>query len=197
MKISITVSGWGRDLSIGQIKDDILQYIEDNYDCADDYAYALDSGDVPEEYKLADDWDGLRNVDNLHSSSGCFLNSAIFTFMDENDEIKGEFTYAFLKKHGTQIEVSEETIDDSPKCISVFKSEDKGTYLAGTFEIEGRCNPSKLKIYCSHVNCPVADDAGIIIDSLEYDGEAIDCEFVETSGKGTYFEFLKIGNKDD
>jgi len=66
-----------------------------------------------------------------------------------------------------------------PKFVLQFYSAEKGTFFDGIIETKGDFNPSKLKIFTiEYLN---GDDS---ISSIEYDGELIDDNGGDTTGKG-------------
>ena len=74
MKYRIELSGYGRELRIESVSQEIWDYVQDKFNGdADDYWNAVDNGDVPDEFVLAE---SVWNIGDIYDESACYVRGA-------------------------------------------------------------------------------------------------------------------------
>jgi hypothetical protein len=197
MNLRISLCGHGHEFSIGTISQEVWDYIQEEYDGDfDKYLDSLDNGDVPEDLMLADDRYSMCDCDDLYHEYNGWLNSCkIYIETEEGNElfsIEGDA----LEDAGVNVERYTESVDKSVHHLAVFSSVEKGTFRAGDFEIEGDFDPKKLTVYCTKVTFGDQEDY-YMVDSFEYDGIEIECDFVGTDGKGMEIYMVEQENHEE
>lgn len=197
MKIYINNYGYGEELAIGTVSQEIWDYIQDHYD-GDTNAYLDDlceNGKIPEKYMLAESCRDLYDNDDLYHSYGGDLRCSTIEIEDEDgNKIYSISTSdsdrcaeSILEDAGIQYDIEHLSIPDNIKYISVFRSSEKGDFLSGNFEINGNFDPKKLKLYCMSSVYGATQ-----IKSFSYDGQPIECEFGATVGKSLDIEIINL-----
>jgi hypothetical protein len=197
MKIKMCIYGYGAEYGSGYISEKIWKYIQDVFDGnASLYNEKLDNGEIPDEFKLADDTS--MYFDPLNDTKLFFDNYAPYSNIDliiynENDE---EITTIELGNKKTTINIVEnETKPKIGKPYFVWESIEVGYWDVinnnnnELLEINGDFDVNKLKIHIEKLtynnNCKELK----FISSIEYDGEIYHTTLNTTRGKSIECKF--------
>ena len=189
MKYQIEVGNWGAECVAGEIPDNIWKYIQDECDGdADDYAEKLGDGEVPEEFKLAEDIGFFYDAENFFQQYLPYADTDI-TVTDENyDEVfKG-----CLKELKQEVEDEVKEPEGCRRCF-VWRSVEKSTWIAGEIETDEPFDKSKLKVKVIRLNLYNEDWCMDFATSIEYDGQVIEAESDSSRGISYELEFIDDG----
>lgn len=157
MKYTIEVGSWGAECVAGQIPDNIWKYIEDECDGeGSEYAEKLNDGEVPEEFKLAEDMGSFCDAD-------CFFHEYL-PYADTDIRVIDEDDHEVLScslEDLTQVRVdsteppdeydeNEEPLPSKP-CF-VWRSVEKSTWISGELELDEPFDKDKLKVNVCRLN---------------------------------------------
>jgi len=125
----------------------------------------------------------IEEVDSEEYSAG-----VVETIVD-GEELSG-YISEVEEQNDYSVELTEMGVDEGedkePNYVAQMWSAEKGTFFEGVFETVGDFDPLKLKIYASeYLN---GDDT---VTSIEYDGNDIDNQGGDTTGKGYSFHVWK------
>lgn len=190
MKYRIELSGYGRELRIESVSQEIWDYVQDKFNGdADDYWNAVDSGDVPDEFVLAE---SVWNIGDIYDESACYVRGAYILVEDEN----GNEVYSL---NGRQFQNSRiqghrytEQVGKGNRYVMEFISEEKGDWLSGTFETDSKFDPAKLTMNFTVLFYGDKPFDGSIVNGFEYDGKEIECDFLGSEGISISKEFKEI-----
>lgn len=189
MKYRITLSGYGRELRIESVSQEIWDYVQDKFNGdADDYWAAIDNGEVPEEYVLAD---SFWNIGNLYEESACYMRAAHIIVEDEHGNEVFSLDGKGFSKSRIQGHRYTEQVGKGNRYVMEFVSEEKGDWLSGTFETDSKFDPAKLTMNFTvlfYGDKPFDS----IVNGFEYDGKEIECDFLGSEGMSISTEFKEI-----
>lgn len=199
MKYRIEFSGRGGEIAIGQVKREFYDAIQANEADFDEYAWNWDyldeSGiEIPEDIRPFEPGEWF-DCDNICHNNGPSLEDCYITVISETEEvIYNEEPVASLVELGMDYESREvypqETLNDGDVYF-IGQSFEKGLFLV--YEVEAETfDPAKLVLQVE--DC----DGWELIVGASYDGVALDdLGELSTSGKGSEFQLVLIGNDED
>ena len=170
----IEISGRVSEYVCGSIKDDVWNYIKEEFNGdAEAYCEALDDGDVPEEFQLSDASYHLYENDNLFHIYGIELDSCIIE-VSEWDEDEG-----FIEIDTDDFDVSNNTVPDEyhriqycfHKQYMIFESCEEGAYYF-TLKLDEPIDISKLKLKLTE--CIWDLDGKSLVTGVIYDSEELE-----------------------
>ena len=183
----IEINGYGGEVVLGKITKEAFEHwgTRDEDDEALCHHLFWDTYEEADGNDVTDDedprWLGQwHEIDDIEHTFGANLESCTVVVMDEDGE----------EIHTDDDPKSEHTTfadpEDQPEGY-YFKgwSTEKGQLFHAEFECE-EFDPTKLKYSVTDI------DGDVIIDSVEYDGEALDNDGGDTRGKSSGFEFYEI-----
>lgn len=126
MKYTIEVGNWGAECVAGAISDKIWKYIQDECDGdADEYAEKLNSGEVPEEFKLAEDVGSFYDAGSFFQYCLPYADTDIAVNGEEHNEV----LKCCLKDLKQEVEEEVNEPKDCRRCF-VWRSVEKSTWIA-------------------------------------------------------------------
>lgn len=149
---------------------------------------------VPDEFKREGEWfeqDDIEHMSGVEPGS-CYIE---ITEVDSNEYSANEIETVvddaswyegFYEDNDIDLVVEESAAFDEPYLFYGYSAE-KGQFYEGTFESKGRIDFSKLKFYM--MEFPSGEE---MIYIIEYDGEEIDNEGLESNQKGLYIEIQDL-----
>ena len=88
MKYTISLYGKGNELTIGSVKKETWDYIQEEFGGDEkEYLKALDNGDVPEEHMLASESWNMCECDDLWHHEGCWSSCYRVEVEDEDGNV--------------------------------------------------------------------------------------------------------------
>ena len=171
---TIEVNGHVSEYVCGSIKDDVWNYIKEEFNGdADAYCEALDDGDVPEEFQLSDVSYHLYENDNLFHTYGIELDSCTIE-VSEWDKDEG-----FIEIDTDDFDVSNNTVPDEihriqycfHKQYMIFESWEKGGFYI-TLKLDEPIDISKLKLKLTE--CTWDLDGKSLITGVIYDSKELE-----------------------
>lgn len=197
MKIAISFFGYGAECVAGYIPENIWKYIQD--ECGgdvDEYNEKLDSGEVPENLRLAPDSGEYFETDAkvFFNNYGPY-NDACITVYDEDENKIAEFK---LDNENIEIITSSKK-PETKKPYFVWQSVEKGSWTANDseyFEIDGEFDIKKLKVNLIRLNYDNNENYVSQIWGIEYDNVEYDISLDSTDGKGTECTFHEDSEED-
>jgi hypothetical protein len=149
---------------------------------------------VPPQFVREYDW---YEHDSVEHCTGVTSNSAIIEIVElENkeygaDEIETivdaqQFFDEFLDEWGCDYIVSDSDAFDQ-QYVFYAMSVEKGTFIECIVETDGKIDLTKLQF--NGTDFPNGDE--LIVD-IEYDGDLLDNDGVDTNGKGLYIELVEL-----
>lgn len=179
MTYTFRVSGRGAEVAFNRIEPDVWQQIEAEYkDKMDSLVPDWESGSLPASIKLPPSAE-LYAHDNLGHESGCFTDW--FTLEVENED--GIQVAEFSSEAVPWIDEKTTSISDKAEHYTCWMSLEKGVFLEGEIDIDGDFDPDKVRIDVKTYTYGKSDSCSVVV-GISYDGEDVECEFVETVGKG-------------
>lgn len=191
MKYTISLYGKGNELTIGSVKKETWDYIQEEFGGDESkYLEALDNGDVPEEHMLASESWNMYECDDLWHHEGCWSSWYRVEVEDEDGNVVFSFTNDNVDELNIKTETEYMSIDDDHKYIALWTSMEKGRYLVGKFETE-KFLPEGLKIKYSRVYFASDSMYDEIVTGFDYFDSEITCEFDCTDSKGNSFRLIE------
>ena len=190
MKYTVEVGMWGAECVAGVIPDNIWKYIVDECDCdADTYAEKLNDGEVPEEFKLAEDVGSFYDTEGFFYQSLPYADTGI-TITDENGKVVLDCDLTDLKQNI----VDETTEPEGCRRCFVWRSVEKSSgWIYGEFETDEPFDKSKLVVNVYRLNLYNEDYCRDFASSVEYGDETIEADAEETRGISYELEFVDDG----
>lgn len=204
MKAIITHYGYGQELAIGSVSKKVWDYIQDEYD-GDVERYLDDAqsdyfGDhkIPDEFRVVDAMCALCDNDDLAHEYGGWLESGQIEITDDEGTViyECDCSAETFERLGIRLDIECEVVDPSVRYISVFSSEEKGSFRTGEFDIEGEFDPTKLTVRCRSVEYD-GEESEVLVLGFEYDGKEIDCDFGDTNGKSLDLDIIDTKADED
>lgn len=188
MKLKISIHGWGAEIAVNEISSDVYEYIQDNFGGSlDDYAEALDNGDVPDEYSMVD---GTRSgfvSDGDYHAYGPSLGAYITVEDEETGKVYVD------AEECSEFAGDEPSSRESPRAdakddqhFAMGQSEEKGYWTEWHIETKGK-KFSKKKLKVVYETLWFNNEALSTVTGIEYDGESYDLDFDELSTDGKSF----------
>lgn len=195
MKYRIEISGRGGEITIGKVKREFYDILEENEIDIEDYAW---DNDFFEENEVEIDED-IRpfepgewfECDNIAHNCGPALEDCYITVTDENDTVIYDVLTAdaFFDLGADMQQVEEiypqETLEDG-EVYFIGQSIEKGLFLA--FECEDEAfDPTKLVFVTGDY------DGWELVTGIKYDNVDLDdLGELSTSGKGSEFQLILV-----
>lgn len=195
MKYRIEISGRGGEITIGKVKREFYDILEENEIDIEDYAW---DSDFFEENEVEIDED-IRpfepgewfECDNIAHNCGPALEDCYITVTDENDTVIYDVLTAdaFFDLGADMQQVEEiypqETLEDG-EVYFIGQSIEKGLFLA--FECEDEAfDPTKLVFVTGDY------DGWELVTGIKYDNVDLDdLGELSTSGKGSEFQLILV-----
>jgi hypothetical protein len=88
MKYTVSIGRWGAECHAGKISDDIWKYIQEECDGdSNEYAGKLDSGEVPDEFKLAEDSSSFCDAGSFFDAWAANADTNIQIYDEDENEV--------------------------------------------------------------------------------------------------------------
>ena len=198
--IEITLSGYGGEIAIGRITEEVYDFWEGRDDLAD-YATAWDGEwdeTVPPEARFIDDG-SWYDVDDICHESGCEADGACTITVD--DMLEGHTIWEnsldldSLDAHGVATDeyghVRPNETEPDGTCVFFGQNFEKGCFFSARVRITQPFDPSLLRL--SWQDC----DGWRLITGVEYAGEELDGSGAySTTGKSMEFNVYRVERDD-
>lgn len=184
--VEILLSGYGGEIVVGSIDQEVYDYWTDNEDDLEDYVFCFgdESSDVPEEYQFVEPG-GWYNCDNLAHASNVEMSS--YCSLVVRDVESGETLFESsldvdeLDDHEIELDFDPGfDISDQPEgtCVFVARSIEKGTFFGAEIVLDEPFDPKQLTISYSVI------DGWTLCQGVMYRGEDLDgYQYASTTGK--------------
>lgn len=182
MTYRVYVGNWGSECVAGEIPDNIWKYIQDECDGdASVYRDKLDEGEVPEEFRLAEDTGTFYDASSFFQEYGPYSDAEI--------QVQDEQHHEVLKVDCKDVEKITDELNAATKAkhYFVWESVEKGWWYADV-ETDEPFDKSKLKIHVYRIEYNDTDSAMEFIPSISYNDEDYYLE-PETEGKSYELSF--------
>lgn len=190
MKYIVSIGRWGAECHAGEISDDIWKYIQEECNSdSNEYAEKLDSGEVPDEFKLAEDLGSFYDAGSFFDKWGAYADTDIQIYDENNNEVLN-CCLTDLKQ-----EISNETTEPANcKHCFVWQSCEKSEWMNVEITTDEPFNKDKLKVNVDRLNLYNEDYTLSFVSSIEYDGQIFEAECPEESRGISYeLEFIDDG----
>ena len=191
----IELWGYGGEHVMGLVHRDVYNYFKDNNISIEEFATDGDYGDkVPMDFWpfTPGEWYECNNV--CHETSVLLDKMCGVTVLDENNEEvwRSDLDYHNLSQQGISIEGQFEYYAndyDDGTCVYIGISSEKGMFFEGELHLKSPFNPEKLTFYFTDF-----EDYSLVT-GLDYDGEHIECDNIDTTGKGMEHHLICVGEE--
>lgn len=193
----MSIFGYGSEYAAGYIPEKIWKYIQDECEGnASIYNEKLDDGEVPDEFKLAE------NSGEYYEAPSFF--EGYLPYSDTSLNIKAEDD-TDLGDINLEDCISKKTFEsklDNNKPYFIWESVEKGCWDVVNedddelIEIDGDFDINKLKIHLEKLRCDNHHKELEFISAIEYDGEIYNITLNSTTGKCCECDFYE-GSKED
>ena len=197
MKYQIAISGYSAECVAGVIPDKIWKYIQDecNGD-VDSYVEKLDDGEVPDEFKIAEDSSSFCDADFACGSKVFWHESGLYegTLTVYEEDSHKEIMSAEAKDLPSDFKAwsTSATAAAEGKPYFVWKAEEDGDWLLEfPIETDKPFDKSKLKLLFGDLAYGNGTSHAVCLGSIEYDGEQYEIALDSSSTKGHSVEFFK------
>jgi hypothetical protein len=193
-KYRVELVGRGGEIVVGRVDQKVYDYFEDNAIDIEEFAGDWDNElAVPDEYQpfIPGEWHDCGDI--IHET-GVDMSSGEIVVYDETGAMiwSCDLDIAQLEQQGVQASCSEEVYpgDDlaAGSCYYVGQSVEKGLFFGGEFELRAPFDPKLLELSYGDY------DGWELCSSVAYNGEFIDNNDYDTSGKGMYHSLHKVDN---
>ena len=191
----LSLWGYGGEIAMGSLTEaqyefwkdkdesDIIGHCtgyDDDNEFEEEYGYK-----IPEEAKFCSDGAWYETEGQLDHMWGCEFNESCHIQVDDEngDEVFNQgLTWELEENHGVQLEQDEIYAGNTEGVDGYFcfQSSEKGTFFEADIELKQPFDPSKLKIYTTDF------EGWELVSHVEYDGEELDNQGGDTTGKGYY-----------
>lgn len=198
--IEISLNGYGGEIVMGRISEEVYDYWKDRDDLAD-FAYDWNGefDDVPADMRFIADgcW---YDVDDICHENGCEASDLCRITVDDCLESRtiweSSTDIVDLDEQGVDVNDHAHFVpnETEPKgtCVFMGQSIEKGTFFSGQVRITQPFDPAKLSI--SWIDC----DGWRLISGVSYDGEEVEgYDAYSTTGKSTEFQVFQVESSDD
>lgn len=191
-KYRVELVGRGGEIVMGKVAEKVYDYFEENAVDIEEFAGDWDGElAVPEEFHPFNpgDW---HDCDNIAHETGVDMSSGEIVVFDETGAIVWtcDLDLTQLEQQGVKASSSEEVYpaDDlaAGDCYYIGQSIEKGLFFGGEFEIRAPFDPKLLELSYGDY------DGWELCSSVAYNGEFIDSNDYDTSGKGMYHTLAKV-----
>jgi len=149
---------------------------------------------IPKEFQREGEWYEQDDVDHMSgvAPEACYVEITEVESFDYKAEeittvVDSESWYdEFYDKHNIDMVVEESAAFNESHLFYGYSSE-KGVFFDGIFETKGRIDFSALKFYM--MEFPSGEE---MIYMIEYNGEEVENDGIDTSGKGLYIELQDL-----
>lgn len=183
---TIQINGWGTEMVLGAITKQAYDYwsIKDEDDSGLANHLFWDPYEAEEGNEVTDESDprflgNWYENDDIEHSYGAFSEKCVVIVLDEDDQEIWECDEPAIKS--TSIIDPEE--QEAGYYIKIWQTE-KGNFFTAEIETD-KFDPDKLVFYASNI------DGDSVIDSVEYDGQALDTDDIDTRTKSSGWEFYE------
>lgn len=190
MKYTVSIGRWGAECHAGKISDDIWKYIQEECDGdSNEYAEKLDSGEVPDEYKLAEDSASFYDAGSFFDKWAAYADTDIQIYDENNNEVLN----CCLKDLKQEIWNETKEPDNCKHCF-VWTSGEKSEWMNVEITTDEPFNKDKLKVNVDRLNLYNEDYKLDFVSGIEYDGQIFEAESPEyTRGISCELEFIDDG----
>jgi hypothetical protein len=183
---TIEINGRGGEMVLGKISKEAYEHwsVKEEFDDGLSSHLFWDPYDPEDGNDVTDDQDPRFlgqwfELDDIEHAYGAFIDYCEITVYDEdNNEV---WKTDDPKISNTSIVDPDDL--DTGHYIKVWQTE-KGNFFAGEFEADS-FDPEKLSFYATNL------DNDVVVDGIDYDGETIDNDGGDTTGKGSGWEFYE------
>lgn len=188
MKYKLCFSGLGSECVVGEVSDEIWEYVKDKCDSDGSvYGDRLDSGGVPEDLRLAEDMGSFYDVHPLmfHEYApytGCKI---CVVEVDTGREV------AQLKLDDCEV-ATEYKSCTCGRPYFIWESVEKGCWSNDIeIDVDGEFDASKLRFNTTQISYSQDDYCLRFIVTFDYDGETYELDEADTTGKSYELNFFE------
>ena len=193
----VELVGRGGEISIGTVKPAVYEYFDTNDIDIEEFAGDWDNElEVPEEFQpfTPGEW---HDCDDIAHETGADITSSMIRVYDElgNPVWESDLDLDALAKHSIEMNCYEEVYpDDTAPAGSYYyigQSVEKGLFFEGEIHLTAPFDPKLLSLSYGDY------DGWELCNSVVYNGEDIDNENYDTSGKGMYHSLNRVPGGDN
>lgn len=196
-KYRVEIWGRGGEVYYGTVDRKIYDFFKEKKIDIEQYAGSWDEdmwSDIPEDMCPFLPGSPYDCDHNCHTSGATFDDSSHITVYDETGEQvwTSPLSSVELAKHNVEFECNDEHYpNDLPEGTVLFwgAQGEKGLFFGNEFELKAPFDPSKLTIYYEDV------DGWELANSVTYDGEDIDSNDYDTTGKWGENKWIIVGGE--
>ena len=193
----VEIAGRGGELYFGKVDRAIYEFFKEKKINIDQYANSWDDemwADVPGELRPFEPGSAY-DIGGVHESGATFDDSSYITVYDENGEEvwSSPLGVDALESAGVAFESSDEEYisEYEPGTVVFYGAQgEKGTFFGNEFEIKQPFDPKKLTISYGDY------DGWELVGGVQYDGEDIDSNDYDTSGKWAEAKWIIVGDEE-
>ncbi len=193
----VEIGAYGGEIYFGRVDRKIYDFFKEKKIDIEQYAGSWDEElweDIPSEMRPFEPGSAF-DISGVHESGATFDDSNYITVYDENGKEvwQSQLGNTALETAGVEFECGdEEYINDYPEGTVVFYGAqgEKGLLFGNEFELRAPFDPKKLKITYGDY------DGWEIVGGISYDGEDIDSNDYDTTGKWSDAKWIIVGNEE-
>lgn len=193
----VELQGYGGEIVMGTVSREFYDYIQDNEYEINDFAWGDcdDYDDVPDGGVSPGSW---HDCDNLAHAFGVEMDGTCRVVVyDENDDEAWSCYLDMGELEEAEVELAfgpqDETYasnQDEGTCVYVGQSFEKGTFFIADLDLTQPFDPKKLKLTYEDI------DGWVICSNVAYNGEELENQGGDTTGKGSNSYMLCVGEDD-
>lgn len=197
-KYKVEIWGYGGEIYWGAVDREVYDLFKSKSIDIEQYACTWDDdmwADIPEDKRPFDPGAPYECDHGCHLSGATFDESSYITVYNETGEQvwQSSLSPAALDEHGVEYDcIDEHIINDYPEGTVVFfgAQGEKGLFFGNEFELRAPFDPKKLRIV--YEDC----DGWELTSGVSYDGEDIDGNDYDTSGKWGENKWVIVGSEE-
>jgi len=188
----IEMSGYGGEVVLGRVDRKVYDYFQKNKIDIEEYARSWEETTIPENLQPFNpgswyDCDDIAHECGVEMSDLCYVR-----VYDEHGEQVWEHCLDPTDLEDSEIETevfSEDYMDFQPEGTVVFYGQnfEKGLFFGGDLHLTEPFDPANLKFIYSDI------EGWCVCNTIEYNGESIDSEDYNTTGKSSTYGMSVIG----
>lgn len=196
-KYKVEIWGYGGEIYWGAVDREVYDLFKSKSIDIEQYASSWDEiwDDIPEDKRPFEPGSPYECDHGCHQSGATFDESSYITVYDETGEQvwQSSLSTAALDEHGVEYDcIDEHIINDYPEGTVVFfgAQGEKGLFFSNKFEIKSPFDPKKLRV--TYEDC----DGWELTSGVSYDGEDIDPNDYDTTGKWGENKWIIVGDEE-
>lgn len=197
-KYKIEIWGYGGEIYWGSVDRKIYDLFKAKEIDIEQYASGWDDDmwkDIPDDMRPFEPGAAYECDHGCHLSGATFDESSYVTVYNENGEQvwQSSLDSVALAEEGVEFDcIDEKYINDYDPGTVVFMGAqgEKGLFFGNEFELRAPFDPKKLRIY--YEDC----DGWMLTSGLSYDGEDVDGNDYDTTGKWGENKWIIVGNEE-